>query len=124
MERKAIRLQPGGAEQLRELPECPERDAGRFVEGQCLDDVGLGHPLWDGDAELVELEFEAGLAPGVMGPKDRQFPSDEGVQWILDRRRAQIASIIAAALSARPSAPGKAFDRRGESPRQARVRSL
>lgn len=88
-------LQPGllkkpGKLQQRRLP-AVRIDA----KGQAFNLFLLGHPKWNGESSLPELEFDMWAAVEPMGPKDLPFLEIERMERIIHRNFALIAGIIA-----------------------------
>jgi hypothetical protein len=73
------------------------------TEGQALDLFLSGHPEWNREPSLLELDFDMLPAVESMRAKDRQLLEMQRMKRVKHRNFTRIAGIIAAGWSARPT---------------------
>ena len=97
---KAVELQPGLIQQLRETQQGLGRAMRINAEGQAFHVLQLRHPQRNGEPSTLELDFDMHPAIEPMRSKDVQFLEKQWMKRIKHRNFTRIAGIIAAGLSA------------------------
>ena len=93
-------LQPGLLKKSGKLQQSLWRASRIDTEGQALDLFLSGHPEWNREPSLLELDFDMLPAVESMRAKDLQFLEMERMKRVRHRNSARIAGIIAAGLKA------------------------
>ena len=93
-------LQPGLLKKSGKLQQCLWRASRIAAEGQTLDLFLSGHPEWNRESSLLELDFDMLPAVESTRAKDLQFLEMQRMKRVKHRNFTRIAGIIAAGWEA------------------------